>query len=92
MTKARSGGGIQSSVVNTKREATREQPRVRATSPGAVSQLGSHMTKPSAAEPLYQGKSFQPTKLGNELATNVGPGRPGAGRKVMRSGSQGKHD
>jgi hypothetical protein len=88
---SRSGGGIQSSVVNTKREATRERPQVRAASPGAVSQLGSHMTSRSAAEPLYQGKSY-PTKLGNTLTNNVGTGGPGKGRTVHRSGSQGTHD
>jgi hypothetical protein len=92
MTRASSGGGIQSRQVSTKREATRERPQVRAASPGAVSQLGSHMTKMTSSEPLYQGKSFQQSKFGNELATNVGTGGPGKGRTVMRSGLQGTHD
>jgi hypothetical protein len=87
---SRSGGGINSRVVPTKREATRERPQVRAASPGAVSQFGSHMTSRSAAEPLYQGKSFQPVRFGNELATR-GTG-VGADRKVMKSGQQGTHD
>jgi hypothetical protein len=84
-----SGGG--SNKLVAKREATREQPRVRAASPGAVSQLGTHVANPQAVEPLYGGPSFQPVPLGNTLTNNVGPGGPGRGRTVMPSGTQGKH-
>jgi hypothetical protein len=43
-------------------------------------------------EPLHSGRSFQPVKFGNELATNVGKGGPGTGRTLYgQSGLQGQH-
>ena len=47
---------------------------------------------PNPATPMFGGSFGGPgsTKLGNEAALNVGKGGPGAGRTVMRSGSQ--HD
>jgi hypothetical protein len=90
MARAVSGGGPQMNKVTAKREATREKPQVRGVNPGGVDQLGQHMTKESAATPMYGGPSY-PTKFGNELATNVGAGGPGKGREVFASGSQGQH-
>jgi hypothetical protein len=91
MAKKLSGGGITSNKLSQKREATREQPRVRAASPAGVSQLGQKVANPQAFEPVHQGPSFQKVKFGNELATNVGAGGPGKGRKVLPAGTQGKH-
>jgi hypothetical protein len=91
MARAVSGGGINSNKVVAKREATREQPRTRGVNPGGADGLGQHTTKESAATPLYGGPSFQPVPMGNTLTNNVGAGGPGAGRTVMRSGSQGLH-
>jgi hypothetical protein len=56
---------------------------------------GSHVTRGEESsyrgEPLHGGRSFQPTKFGNEVATNVGKGGPGIGRDVHARGSQGVH-
>jgi len=71
--------------------------------PAGVSQFGysygDHTTnRPGSSgytgEKLHgpAGRDFQPTKFGNELATNVGRGGPGAGRTLHgQSGSQGCH-
>jgi hypothetical protein len=70
------------------------------TNPGAVGQFGqkqgSHVTRSGESnyrgEPLHSGRSFNPTKFGNELATNVGKGGPGAGRTLYgQSGLQETH-
>ena len=73
----------------------------RGTHPGAVAQLGQHTgdhttNRPGSSgyrgEPLHNNRSFQPVKFGNELATNVGKGGPGAGRTLYgQSGQQGTH-
>src|SRR6516162_10124281 len=71
----------------------------RGTNPGGVGQLGqaqgTHVTRGEESnyrgDPLHSGRSFQPTKFGNELATNVGRGGPGTGRDVHACGSQGVH-
>jgi len=73
----------------------------RGTHPGGVAQLGQHVgdhttNRPGSSgyrgEPLHQDRSFQPVKFGNELATNVGKGGPGAGRTLYgQSGQQGQH-
>jgi hypothetical protein len=57
--------------------------------------LGDHVTERGqpvrgAVEPMY-GPAPYKSALGNELATNVGKGGPGAGRRVHRSGSQAVH-
>ena len=68
--------------------------------PGGAAQLGQkqgdHVTREGSTgyrgEPLHSGRSFNPTKFGNELAGNVGKGGPGAGRTLYgQSGSQGRH-
>jgi len=70
------------------------------TSPGGVAQLGQkqgdHITREGSTgyrgDPFHSGRSFNPTKFGNELATNVGKGGPGTGRTLHgQSGSQGCH-
>ena len=74
----------------------------RGTHPGGVAQLGQHVGDKAThgnskgtgyrGEPVHNNRSFQPTKFGNELATNVGKGGPGAGRTLHgQSGSQGCH-
>ena len=67
---------------------------VRAVSPSAAGQQGMAMgTLPGhryEAPGIYQGRGY-PTKFGNEKAKEVGIGGPGAGREVMRSGTQGTH-
>jgi hypothetical protein len=74
----------------------------RGTHPGGVAQLGQHVGDKAThgnskgtgyrGEPLHNDRSFQPVKFGNELATNVGKGGPGAGRTLYgQSGLQGTH-
>jgi hypothetical protein len=85
----RSGGGLQSLKTKQVREATREKPATHKVSEEAAGQLGASVG--FRAPTLYQSHGFQPVRHGNELATNVGKGGPGAGRTVHRSGSQGTH-
>ena len=72
-------------------------------SPGWVNQrgnlIGDHATTPDGrsatgyrGEQKFTDQNFQPVKFGNELATNVGKGGPGAGRTLYgQSGQQGCH-
>jgi len=68
------------------------------TNPGAVGQLGQkqgdHVTREGSTgyrgEPLHSGRSFNPTKYGNEIAAST-VCKPGGSREVMSSGSQGQH-
>ena len=83
----RSGGGINSLKTKSIREASREKPRTHKMSEEASAQLGASVA--FKAPTLYQSHGFQPVRHGNELATNVGKGGPGAGRTVHRSGAQG---
>jgi hypothetical protein len=39
----------------------------------------------------YSVEVAAPVPMGNDVALNVGRGGPGAGRKIHRSGSQGRH-
>jgi len=94
----KSGGGLTSNKLVTKREATREAPRVRRANPAAVADIGSmkgnhaeNRDLPYKARALRDGNGFQPVPLGNAKATDVGAGGPGKGRTVHRSGSQGQH-
>jgi hypothetical protein len=93
------GGGLGSRVINP--QGQRLGQPAKGVGPGGVSQLGeaigNHITDRRGTsgykgDPMYTGpgpvNSAQP--LGNQLATNVGKGGPGAGREVMRSGSQGQ--
>ena len=85
MSKAKSGGGITSNKF--------VQPGIRtgapskATSPCAASELGQSVA--FKKENVEVGPAYHSgVKLGNEKALDVGKGGPGAGRTVMKSGSQ----
>jgi hypothetical protein len=87
-------GGQGSKVVRP--TGTRDGSKAYPVNPGAVAQLGGsygdHITdRPGTnyrGEPWTVGKPPISVPLGNELAKNVGKGGPGAGREVMRCGSQ----
>jgi hypothetical protein len=93
----RSGGGINSNKVVSRNVRTGAP--ARGISPGAVSQFGSsvgnHATD-RAKSTGYRGERFLEGKtpaggnvpLGNEVATRVGKGGPGAGRTIHKSGTQ----
>src|SRR5215510_10382862 len=87
MARAKSGGGIQSNKLV--RPGVKAGPaRTNIVSPASASQLGQAVS--FKRDPLPIGTASE-TPLGNQLATNVGKGGPGAGRTVMRSGSQAQH-
>jgi hypothetical protein len=55
--------------------------------------MGNHITESrkvlrNVPQAVFDGRAAIPSRLGNEIATNVGRGGPGAGRVVHRSGSQ----
>jgi hypothetical protein len=96
---ATNGGGIGSRVV--KEVGMQDGRPAYRISEGGASQIGSSMGNHTtgggkvlnkAVTPLrdgmYPANSVGGQKLGNELARNVGAGGAGAGREVMRSGSQ----
>lgn len=87
MSKAKSGGGITSNKFV--RTGVETGGPYKATSPGASDHMG-QSTK-FKKERVDLGRAYTTSKLGNELTLNVGKGAPGAGRTVMRSGSQGTH-
>jgi hypothetical protein len=100
MAQARSGGGINSSVVKNvgiQGGSRTTQP----VSPRGVSQFGyspgstlsktGAFTTQNSALPVFEAKKPNPVPFGNQLATNVGPGGVGTGRVVMKSGTQGQH-
>jgi hypothetical protein len=87
------GGYGSNKVVHSTNHKT--EPKPRAASPAAVSQIGSSMgnhvmegkTKvQGAAVPLYSGKGYATPKG----PTECGQG-PGAGRVIMKTGQQGQH-
>jgi hypothetical protein len=94
------GGGIQSSV-NKKVGIRGGKASARIIDPAGLSQLGaaqgSRLSKSgsylpeSSAKQMFRGSKPNPVAFGNALSTNVGKGAPGAGRTVMRSGSQSLH-
>jgi hypothetical protein len=94
------GGGYRSRNIVEPRVRTGSGPR--SARPAGVSQIGgaqgSHVTALGGSDTGYRGerlhneRTFQPVKFGNELATNVGRGGPGAGRTLYgQSGMQGCH-
>jgi hypothetical protein len=83
MAKIKSGGGITSNKFV--QPGIRTGSPNRATSPGAADQIG--QATAFKKEQCDTGPAL-PSKLGNEKALDVGKGRPGAGRTVMKSGSQ----
>lgn len=99
MAKSRSGGGITGKNVTQK--PVRYGDRARAMSPKGVSQIGSQRGNHATNRAGLLKRDVERTQgelkpaggpggvmLGNEVAKNVGKGGPGAGRVVMRSGSQ----
>jgi hypothetical protein len=92
---SKSGGG--STSRNVVRPGVRNGQPARAQSPRGVSQIGSSMGNKAMNDPKQLTKSVEPVRgasmpdhrLGNETAKAAGQG-PGAGRTVMRSGSQGQ--
>ncbi len=94
----RPAGGLKSRNVVAK--PVRTGVGARAIRPGGAGQIGisqgSHITE--RGETNYRGAKFygdaamNPVKYGNEIATNVGKGGPGAGRVLYgQSGLQGQH-
>ena len=59
--------------------------------------MGNHITESkkilkNVPQPVFGGGAAIPSRLGNEIATNVGRGGPGVGRtRIMRSGQQGQY-
>jgi len=82
-----SGGGIQSNKLV--RPNVRTGQPYKGTSPAAAAQLGASTA--FKKEQVEVGRAYTGSKLGNEVALNVGAGGPGAGRTVHHCGSQGTH-
>jgi hypothetical protein len=87
MNKIKSGGGIQSNKLVKPSVRTGQPPK--GTSPAAADYLG--QATAFRKENVGVGPAYQASKLGNEVALNVGAGAPGAGRTVHHCGSQGVH-
>src|SRR5262249_52455918 len=87
MARAKSGGGITSNKFVQPGIKT-GQPN-KGTSPAAADQLGQSVS--FKREQVEMGRAYPGTKLGNEVALNVGAGGPGKGREVFKSGSQSLH-
>jgi hypothetical protein len=85
MSKAKSGGGITSNKLVHRRHIGGQRHK-NAVSPSAVDMMGQSTSfqKPD----LIKGRVAHPP-LGNDLATNVGKGGPGAGRTTYHCGTQG---
>ena len=83
---ARSGGGINSKVVGSYKDAKTE-PRVDVVSPGAVSRLGGAVGVGTPFQPLFS-SSKASTPYGATPNNDCRPG--GNGRMIMPSGSQSK--
>ena len=91
------GGGINSNKLV--RPPVRDGKPAMGVRPGYVDTLGNmrgnHATEVGRAlnntTPMQTVKPPISVPLGNELATNVGAGGPGTGRKVMATGTQGQY-
>jgi hypothetical protein len=94
----RPGGGIKSRQhVETKVKTGAPRERIRHSGVAQIGQrVGNHVTNQGATgyggiNPFGAGQGY-PSRLGNELALNVGGGGPGKGYKQYgQSGSQGCH-
>ena len=84
MAKIKSGGGITSNKLVQPKIQT-GSPK-KGSSPASASQLGQAVF--FKREQVEMGKAYNASILGNEKALDVGKGGPGAGRTVMKSGSQ----
>ncbi len=102
LSKGGAAGGLGSRALTPKTNVYFGGQPSQRVSPGGVSQagsaLGNHSTDSGknlrgAVEPMYGGSFGGPgsTKLGNEVALNVGGGGPGTGRTVQHCGTQGTH-
>lgn len=97
MAKKDSGGGLTSNKLV--RPPVRTGAPAMGVRPGYPDQLGSMKGNhamdrgdvPAKLTPMQTVKPPISVPLGNQVAGNVGAGGPGAGRTVMRSGSQGQH-
>ena len=87
MNRIKSGGGLTSNKLV--RPNVRTGQPYKGTSPAAADYLGQATAFPK--EQVEVGPAYTGSKLGNELATNVGTGGPGKGRTTMHCGSQGQH-
>ena len=87
MNKIKSGGGLTSNKLV--RPEVRTGSPYKGTSPAAASQLGQSTS--FRKENVGVGPAYTGSKLGNEMALNVGAGGPGTGRTTMHCGSQGRH-
>jgi hypothetical protein len=87
MNKAKSGGGITSNKL-VRPEVRTGQP-YKGTSPAAADYLG--QATAFKKENVGAGPAYTGSKLGNEVALNVGKGGVGTGRTVHHCGSQGTH-
>jgi hypothetical protein len=87
MSKAKNGGGIESNKLV--RPSVRTGQPYKGTSPAAADYLG--QATAFKKENVGTGPAYTGSKLGNELALNVGAGGPGKGRTTMPCGSQGTH-
>lgn len=96
-----SGGGLGNSKVT--KQSVRTGSAARGVRAGGVAQIGSSMgdhatdhSKPlrGAVEAVHAGPgpAGGAVPLGNEIATNVHGGGPGAGREVYACGCQGQHN
>jgi hypothetical protein len=94
----RSGGGAGGGIRSNKNVSVPVRKGASATGvrPAAVSQFGSAIGNKAtdAGKIGYRGEKYQTATpisvpLGNEVATRVGKGGPGADRVVMKSGTQG---
>jgi hypothetical protein len=85
--KAKSGGGITSNKL--RQVGIKAGPRrTNVISPSAVADVGAAISYPRL--PLIKSTAPQ-VPLGNDLATNVGRGKPGAGRTIYPCGYQDLH-
>lgn len=85
--KIKSGGGLMSNkLVNV--GVRTGPPRTNVVSPASADQLGQAVKFKKDPLPL---RTAPQVPLGNDCATRVGKGAPGADRTTMKSGSQGRH-
>ena len=87
MTKAKSGGGLTSNKLV--RPSIKTGQPYKGSSPAAADYIG--QATAFKKEAVEMGPAYTGSKLGNEVALNVGKGGAGAGRTTHHCGSQGQH-
>jgi hypothetical protein len=85
MSRAKSGGGITMNKVSQTTGGRKVEPTPQGVSIGAVSRLGGMVGEGTPKKPLYYNKVAYTTPEGPNHNFEVGPG---AGRRVLKSGSQ----